>query len=75
MALSVYSGDDNLHSKEDMSDKYDYEVDKDITDEHMSWGNLNAAVDWQYKITPKMTSTLTTLLHLQPLTGDRGRRQ
>lgn len=60
MALSVYSGDDNLHSKEDMSDKYDYEVDKDITDEHMSWGNLNAAVDWQYKITPKMTSTLTT---------------
>ena len=59
MALSIYSGDDNLHSKEDMTDDYYNETDNDITEQRMSWGNLNAAVDWQYKITPKMTSTLT----------------
>lgn len=59
MSLSLYSGEDRLDAKDDWSDDYGSYKSKDNTEEKFSWGNLNAALDWQYKFSTKLTGKFT----------------
>ncbi len=59
ISLSLYSGEDKLRSKDEMRDDYGSGIRKDITEEDFSWGNFNAALDWQYRLSPKMFANFT----------------
>ena len=59
VSLSVYSGEDKLHTSDKYNDIYGATTNKDYTDERFSWGNLNAALDWQYRLSPKLFANFT----------------
>lgn len=62
MSLSVYSGQDGLHTK----DVYKYgsmgdDADRDETNNRFNWGNFNVALDWQYQFSPKLFANFTAI--------------
>lgn len=61
LALSVYSGEDRLHAKDTWNDTYNdgKTIDKDITKNNYSWGNINVALDWQYQFSSRLFANFT----------------
>lgn len=59
MSLSLYSGEDKLSTKDKYTDDYGSYVSTDITKEKYSWGNVNAALDWQNRLSPNLFANFT----------------
>lgn len=54
MYLSLYSGMDHLKTSDKTTDQYDSYTDVDDTKCSLTWGNINAAVNWNYVFTPRL---------------------
>lgn len=54
MYLSLYSGMDRLKTKDDWYETYDNYVYNEHTRCSLTWGNLNAALNWNYVFTPRL---------------------
>ena len=62
MSLSIYSGQDQLKTKDEWkSDWGDDSSNHDITKNNFSWGNLNAALNWNYQFSPKLFANFTAV--------------
>lgn len=62
MSLSLYSGQDQLKTKDEWkSDWDDDSSNHDITKNNFSWGNLNAALNWNYQFSPKLFANFTAV--------------
>ena len=61
LSLSVYSGGDALTARDDWDDGHDERIDIDKMDNHMRWGNLNAALDWNLTLSPQLMANLTAV--------------
>jgi len=62
LSLSLYSGHDGLTTKDDWRDDIDgQERYRDIIDNKFRWGNLNAALDWRYLLSPRLQANFTAV--------------
>ncbi len=61
LSLSLYSGGDGLTAKNDLDDGSDGRIDIEKMDNHMRWGNLNAALDWNLTLSPRLMANLTAV--------------
>ena len=59
LSLTLYSGEDKLHAKDEEVDDYGSYADSDVSDMKFSWGNFNASLDWQYFFSPKIKANFT----------------
>ena len=60
--LSIYSGNDGLHSK--YTDRMEYTkgtVERGTYKNDFKWGNFNAAINWSYIFSPKFFANFTTV--------------
>ena len=61
LSLSLYSGGDALTVVEEWNDSNDDHTDHDKTRNRLRWGNLNAAVDWNLKLSPRLMGNFTAV--------------
>ncbi len=61
LSLSLYSCGDGLTAKNDLDDGKDGRIDIEKTDNHMHWGNLNAALDWNLTLSPRLMGNITAV--------------
>lgn len=61
LSLSLYSGGDVLSSKDECNDGKDDRIDIDKLESDLSWGNLNAAFDWNLTLTPQLMANFTAV--------------
>lgn len=61
LSLSLYSGGDALTAKDDIDDGRDNRIDIENTDSRLRWGNLNAAIDWNLTLSPRLMANLTAV--------------
>lgn len=61
MALSLYSGQDQLRAKDESDDEYMNWKSSDISKSDFDWGNLNVALDWNYQLSPKLFANFTAV--------------
>ncbi|MBQ8126917.1 MAG: TonB-dependent receptor [Prevotella sp.] len=61
LSLSIYSGADRLTTKDDWDDGHDDYTDRDIMENRLRWGNLNAALDWNGQLSPRLMANLTAV--------------
>ena len=61
LSLSLYSGRDGLTTKDDWDDGHDDYTDRDIMENRLRWGNMNAALDWNVQIAPRLMANLTAV--------------
>ena len=59
VSFSLYSGSDKLSGQGKYYWIYDEPDTYDLTKEKFSWGNLNAALDWNWRITPQLQANFT----------------
>ena len=59
LSLSLYSGQDRIHTKDKMADGgYG---DTDESEFKMNWGNFNVAVNWEFLFSPKLFANFTAV--------------
>ena len=58
MSISLFNGRDALTTYDDWHEEGSY---RDIMDNKFRWGNLNAAIDWHYQLTPQMAANITAV--------------
>lgn len=56
--LSICSGRDRIATSDKMSDTYSYGSDRDETHLNLTWGNFNAAFNWNYVFSPKLFANI-----------------
>ena len=61
LSMSIYSGRDALTAKDQWDEGKDRRIDIDKMDNRMRWGNLNAALDWNLTLSPKMMANFTAV--------------
>lgn len=63
LSLSIYSGQDKLNVKDEYKDDTasNSYVERDVTKDNFSWGNLNMALNWNYQFSPKLFSNFTAV--------------
>lgn len=61
LSLSLYSGHDRLTTMDDCDDGHDDYTDRDIMKNRLRWGNLNAALDWNLQLSPRLMANLTAV--------------
>ena len=61
LSLSLYSGEDALTSKDEWDESSEGHTDIDKTNNRLRWGNLNAALDWNVQLSPKLMANLTAV--------------
>lgn len=61
LSLTVYSGGDGFTARDDWNNDKDGHTDTDKMENCMSWGNLNAAIDWNVQISPQLMGNFTTV--------------
>ena len=61
LSLSLYSGQDKLNTKDDWRDTYNSATNRDLTKNKFSWGNLNAALNWNRIFSPKLFANFTAV--------------
>lgn len=59
LSLSVYSGEDRIHTKDELKD--DDINETELNEFNMNWGNLNAALNWEYVFSPKLFANFTAV--------------
>lgn len=77
LSLSLYSGQDKLNTKDDWRDDYQSGSKyRELLKNDFDWGNLNAALNWTYQLSPKFLANFTAvytynLAKLHTLSDDR----
>ena len=62
LSLSVYSGRDMLRARNDWhEDAGSSEVFDEHNETKFSWGNVNAAINWRYQLTPQLLANFTAV--------------
>ncbi len=61
LSLSLYSGQDKLFVKDEWHDDYNNSLNDDLTKNTFDWGNINAALNWNYLFTPKLFANFTAV--------------
>ena len=61
LSLSLYSGSDGLTSEDKCDDGKDGRIDIDKLESNLSWGNLNAALDWNLTLNPRLMTNITAV--------------
>ena len=64
LSLSLYSGNDGLSTHDDWQEKKGGEgwtAYSEVIDNKFRWGNLNAALDWRYQLSPQLQANFTAV--------------
>ena len=61
LSLSLYSGGDALTAKNDIDDGHDGRIDYEKMDNRLQWGNINATIDWNLTLNPRLMTNLTAV--------------
>lgn len=59
--LSLYSGMDYLKTKDDYDESDDSYINRDLTRCSLTWGNINAALNWNYVFSPRLFANFSGL--------------
>ena len=60
---SVYSGNDHFRTDDDYTwrDNSGTLIDRDQTRNRFNWGNVNAAINWNYQLSPRLFANITAV--------------
>lgn len=59
LSLSIYSGQDRLSTRDKYED--DSYGDRELSKTKLNWGNLNAALNWEYQFSPRLFANFTAV--------------
>ena len=61
LSLTVYSGGDSFTARDDWYSGKDGYTDTEKMDNRLHWGNLNAALDWNVQLSPRLMGNFTAV--------------